>query len=490
MKHQILTLAFFLLIGTITTTFAQQNDSTTIKITLSESEEWLNNRVAVTHTNPVFRDLKKTLFFIQTDKSKNEWVGKILIKTPQPWRMSIGNKWVFDILLLPKDDVEIVLDEKGAAKFLKGKIAKESESTYDWWSEYQSKIHEFALFSPEIATQKIDSMTNSYLSIYEKAFEKAKPNLIFDNYFRTELNLSQFNAWNNYPELRYHYSDRKYMPEETRTEEYKANIPKPVLDLNSEYPFTTEYILYAYNYFLDNECSYNEEDKRIVYTACKYENFEKIQQIDREAKKLFYFMSVERVMQYLTMADMFSMSEEEKQEFKVFLDKLVVEAEEKYADSEELIFVEKQIALNAKMAIGSPAPNFSLKDKDGKTVSLADLKGKYVMIDFWATWCQPCLAEIPHSMKLEEEFSDDVTFVYVCMSSKEDKWKEMIAEKPAQQVQLFVEGEAQKQMSDDYQVSFYPTYILLDREGKIITKNIRPSQNGKEVLKETIEAEK
>ena len=168
---------------------------------------------------------------------------------------------------------------------------------------------------------------------------------------------------------------------------------------------------------------------------------------------------------------MLSISSEKQSELNKLLDELLVEARKNYTNSEELIFVEKQIELNAKVAKGKPASEFSLKNEARKSFSLSDLKGKYVLIDFWSTWCQPCIREIPFSKELKAEFGDNVTFVYVCIASKEDKWKEMINEKPLKGVQLFVEGKEEKQMTDDYQVSFFPTYILLDREGKIINVN-------------------
>ena len=86
--------------------------------------------------------------------------------------MHIGEKWVFAILLLLKDDIEIVLDKNGATQFLKGKLATENEVTCDWLSEYQAKIYDFVLFPPELATQKVDSMTNYYYCVIYQ-FRKA-----------------------------------------------------------------------------------------------------------------------------------------------------------------------------------------------------------------------------------------------------------------------------------------------------------------------------
>ncbi len=68
-----------------------------------------------------------------------------------------------------------------------------------------------------------------------------------------------------------------------------------------------------------------------------------------------------------------------------------------------------------------PAPEFALKDADGKTVHLADYKGKVVLLDFWATWCAPCKIEIPWFMEFEQQLKDR-GFAVVGVSMDEDGW--------------------------------------------------------------------
>jgi thiol-disulfide isomerase/thioredoxin len=125
---------------------------------------------------------------------------------------------------------------------------------------------------------------------------------------------------------------------------------------------------------------------------------------------------------------------------------------------------------------GAPSPLFELNDINGKTVSLSDLKGKLVYIDIWATWCLPCIKEIPSLAKMEELFKDrDIQFVSICTEDKEERRKETIKEKNLGGLQLFAPTE-ETSFFKDYSVRGIPRFILIDKNGKIIDANAkRPS---------------
>jgi thiol-disulfide isomerase/thioredoxin len=126
------------------------------------------------------------------------------------------------------------------------------------------------------------------------------------------------------------------------------------------------------------------------------------------------------------------------------------------------------------------APNFTLRSIDGKKVSLSDLKGQVVYIDFWASWCGPCLGEMPASKKLREsEVGKKVTFVYISIDSKEDKWKAAVASKDIKGVNLISMNGMEDSLGDKYQFPYIPRYVLIDKQGKIADEDARrPSENG------------
>ncbi|GGF76823.1 TlpA family protein disulfide reductase [Wenyingzhuangia marina] len=129
---------------------------------------------------------------------------------------------------------------------------------------------------------------------------------------------------------------------------------------------------------------------------------------------------------------------------------------------------------------GDQSPEFNDYEnyKGGKT-SLKDLRGNYVYIDVWATWCGPCKVEIPYLKKLEEKFhKKNIKFVSISVDNKNAKeaWKKMIQEKEMGGIQLFANGD--QEFTSAYNVTGIPRFILLDTEGKIISANApRPSSN-------------
>lgn len=124
-----------------------------------------------------------------------------------------------------------------------------------------------------------------------------------------------------------------------------------------------------------------------------------------------------------------------------------------------------------------PSPSFNYENYNGGNTSLSDLKGNYVYIDIWATWCPPCRAEIPYLKELEENFKNkNIKFVSISIDnpSAKGKWKNMIKEKNMGGIQLFANGD--QNFISAYEVTGIPRFILLDPDGNIINANApRPS---------------
>jgi peroxiredoxin len=131
------------------------------------------------------------------------------------------------------------------------------------------------------------------------------------------------------------------------------------------------------------------------------------------------------------------------------------------------------------MKEGQPAPAFTLIDDSGQKVSLQDLRGKIVYLDFWGTWCAPCMKEMLASIELKKKFEGrDVAFVFISVGDKEEKWQKVLAaEHLASPNSIHLRSPEGNDVANRYQVSGYPTYWLIGRDGRIITRSApRPSE--------------
>lgn len=119
---------------------------------------------------------------------------------------------------------------------------------------------------------------------------------------------------------------------------------------------------------------------------------------------------------------------------------------------------------------GQPSPTFKYLDINGKEVSLDDLKGKYVYIDIWATWCGPCCKEIPYLQKLEHQYAGrNIHFVSISCDKDKAAWEAKVKKDNMGGIQLHTGGD--NTFLDTYRtlgVTGIPRFILLDKEGKII----------------------
>jgi thiol-disulfide isomerase/thioredoxin len=131
------------------------------------------------------------------------------------------------------------------------------------------------------------------------------------------------------------------------------------------------------------------------------------------------------------------------------------------------------------LAPGQPAPAFSLHDEAGKPVALQDFRGKVVYLDFWASWCGPCLAEVPAAKDLKKQFAGrDVVFLYVSIDERDQDWQKMLTKQrllgPGS-VHLRAEG-FESATAKAYQISGIPSYFIIGRDGRIVADQApRPS---------------
>ena len=136
---------------------------------------------------------------------------------------------------------------------------------------------------------------------------------------------------------------------------------------------------------------------------------------------------------------------------------------------------------------GKVSPDFHAVDIDGKEWSLKDFKGKYVYIDLWATWCNPCRREFPFLKQLKTDFEGaEIVFLGLSTDGSKDKWEDMVRTGELSGVQLYLGPQSSFQKA--YNVDGIPRFILLDKEGKIISNDMsRPSSQETRAFLESLE---
>ncbi|WP_296384161.1 TlpA disulfide reductase family protein [Winogradskyella sp.] len=151
-------------------------------------------------------------------------------------------------------------------------------------------------------------------------------------------------------------------------------------------------------------------------------------------------------------------------------------------------YMASKIAMRAQFPEGKASPTFvNYENFAGGNTSLSDLKGKYVYMDIWATWCGPCKAEIPSLKKVEKQFhGKNIEFVSISVDEGRgykgdaakayEGWKKMITEKELGGMQLLADNGFRSTFIQDYKINGIPRFILVDPEGNIINADApRPS---------------
>lgn len=147
--------------------------------------------------------------------------------------------------------------------------------------------------------------------------------------------------------------------------------------------------------------------------------------------------------------------------------------------------IEKLYKEISKLAKGAKTPGFNYENQDGEKISLESLKGSYVYLDLWATWCGPCLIQFPYLKQLKKTYKDrPIKFVGISLDDPKDKekWKEFLKKEALEGIQLLADKDFKSDFARFFNITGIPRFILLDKQGRIIEKNA-PNPSSKEIHK-------
>ena len=129
--------------------------------------------------------------------------------------------------------------------------------------------------------------------------------------------------------------------------------------------------------------------------------------------------------------------------------------------------VEEVVRKASKLKPGQPAPDFTLDDLEGRSVSLSDFKGQAVFLDFWASWCGPCIWAVPFLEKIKQQTRDQkVVFLNISLDPA-DEWHPAVDEHGLTGVHVHTPGGWQAAVAQLYQVRGIPSYFLVGPDGRM-----------------------
>jgi len=159
------------------------------------------------------------------------------------------------------------------------------------------------------------------------------------------------------------------------------------------------------------------------------------------------------------------------------LDSLASKFAPELSKSEYVVKINERIQEQKKTAIGIVAPDFTMNDPEGKPIQLSSLRGKIVLVDFWAAWCGPCRQENPNVVKLYQQYHDKgFEILGVSLDKNKEDWLKAIKADNLTWMHVSDLQYWQNAAARLYGVNAIPQSFLLDKDGKIIGKGLRGEQ--------------
>jgi thiol-disulfide isomerase/thioredoxin len=414
-------------------------------------------------------------------KRNGTYYLRIEIILPDFVELNIGNNTSFQTYLIPGDTLLINLNQVADNNH---KIATHYSITNDIYNYCQDKYNKFGFYEIGRSQRRkewfIFNLTNHQYSTYCKEVDSLKNlNIDFLEHYRGHLPKWFIDIEKN--NIIYNAATCKLLFFQSLTNwDQRGDSLIDVQIYNSKGRLSIKYQEFLYHYFLHGHV--NKENlagtPRMTY----------LYQI--ELPRINSLLQGEIKSHFLTMnlAKLYNSTRATETNLS-YVDTLASNFT-KDLSSDQLEFINK-VRLNLENSIrkeplieGDYAPEFILKDINGTLRKLSDFKDKIIYLHFWATWCAPCLAEIPVLNVLMKDLSNDkVVYINICLDNKFEKWKKIIEVNKLMGLNLICDEISSKNIYKIYNISSLPHYTLINN-GIILENNCdRPGSISKSIKK-------
>jgi thiol-disulfide isomerase/thioredoxin len=402
--------------------------------------------------------------------SDGTFVFKLVSDKPRMYQISLKNN--LNLFLIPGDT--IIIDKNGEDyKFSGGQSAVLSNYYQEWekyWNNLTGSFDERKYYSLE--PDEFNETVHLYIdtcSIPLHELIKKIPN-INPEFLRLEKERLKY--WLIIDLLSYEYETHKtYTGKEPAISESFHDYMKDV-NLNDSSLLQLEYykdFLYSYvKNVAGNRFQNNKELAKDKYTETNFIiNF-----IRDEFKN-------QRVMDYVLYKVIYERTKNLQTDDKNLESFTKYCRNDDYTDEVDKIYDELQIIMP-----GKPAPDFTLYDADNKEYTLSDFKNKYLLIDVWGIYCNPCIREMPKCNELKEKFRDAyINIIQVNIDATKELWLNKSSDLNLRGTQLIAYNGWQSDFRHAYKIDVIPTFILIDKDGRFVDARTRlPSQDLESVL--------
>ena len=447
------------------------NGKTLVRLNIINCKEPKSYDILNNQTLP----LKQTIENINFNK---DTIFELELETHYPTYISLySNRESVDFFVIPSDTLNISLDyQKGVSlKKVIGYVGKTAII-----SEYLTKYRK-SFFGAPSKTQTPESFNQELDSFYSPSF-KVLDSLLFAKalpkwFVEIEKeNISCERDW--FKLLQYHQ----------RVSFYNNFIPKGEtlknqLDLGRLKYFWLDNSCFLFGSFCPDKydtLTQKYATKEVLIQHCQ-DNIDEIYG-KISAKALSYFVA-NRISQLFYKNKLLELSPNEFSSYTKQIDEFIEKNSQLITDTliSNFIIREKNKKLKEYndlniLSVGDVVPNFYLEDINGQNVNLSDFKGKVVLLNFWGTYCVPCIKSIPEKNKIVDELKQvNFALVNICINNNISNWKEIVKDNKFEGIHLICKGNWKDILSLKYQISGVPHYTLIDKKGQLLKNNLKDS---------------